>query len=141
MLCNGQTLNIFLLSKIGILNLQGCKSIIQHNFIKNKDYKILYIYYFFPDKYTHKYKYYINPIIFNFCSLYILNKSNYTNYTNYTNYYTYYTKYRILLDKCITFINRCYHKKIIVIPYISSYKNKIDKQEKILIKKIKKIIN
>jgi hypothetical protein len=25
MLCNGQTLNIFLLSKIGILNLQGCK--------------------------------------------------------------------------------------------------------------------
>ncbi len=24
-LCNGQTLNIFLLSKIGILNLQGCK--------------------------------------------------------------------------------------------------------------------
>ena len=115
------------------------KSIIQHNFIKNKDYKILYIYYFLPDVYTHKYKYYVNPTIFNFCSLYTLKKNNYTNYIN---YYTNYTKYCILLEKCITFINRCQHnlKKIIVIPYIS-YKNKIYKQEKILIKKIKKIIN
>ena len=30
MLCNGQTLNIFLLSKICILNLQGCKSVNQN---------------------------------------------------------------------------------------------------------------
>ena len=30
-LCNGQTLNIFLLSKIGILNLQGCKRFTRYN--------------------------------------------------------------------------------------------------------------
>ena len=42
MLCNGQTLSIFLLSKIGILNLQRCKELENVSVRKNKHKKHLH---------------------------------------------------------------------------------------------------